>query len=141
MNGLICVIKELLFRLKLYVFGVRFYSRGSAIDAPVIYEAEYRIDEEHFVKFKFYRIECFDVVMKRGMLIGESYPSFVVQAFLNDRFPEEIKDFNEKCFFFNGRTNSFGCSEQQSVELILDIYLDFLKTSFKKRQALSHVKF
>lgn len=141
MNGVICVIKELLFRLKLYMFGVRFYSRGSTIDAPVIYEAEYRIDEDHFVKFKFYRIECFDVVMKRGMLIGEPYPSFVVQAFLNDHFPEEVKDFNEKCFFFNGRTNSFGCSEQQTVELILDIYLDFLKTSFKKRQALSHVKF
>ncbi len=135
MNGFICVIKELLFRLKLYLFGVRFYGRGGDLTGiPVIYEAEYHIDENHLVRFKFYRIECFDVVMKRGRLISESYPSFVVQAFLNDNFPDEVKDFNEKCFFFNGKINSFGCSEQQTVELILDIYLDFLKTTFKLKK-------
>lgn len=132
MNGFVCVIKELLFRLKLYLFGVRFYGRGDDLKGiPVIYEAEYRIDEDHLVRFKFYRIECFDVVMKRGYLSRDTYPSFIVQAFLNDHFPDEVQHLNEKCFFFNGKTNSFGCSEQQTVELILDIYLDFLKTSFK----------
>ena len=131
MSGFICVFKELIFRLKLYLFGIRFYSRGTIVDAPLIYEANYRLDDEHYVQFKFYRIECTDIVMKRNRMYKDHYASFIVQAFLNNHFPEEVMEFNEKAFFFNGKTNSFDCSEQQTVELILDVYLDFLKMSYK----------
>lgn len=129
MAGFFKVLKEILFRFRLYLTGIRFYEQKTDTEAPVIYEAEYRLDSEHRIKFKFYRVQCIDIILKRGKLVGEDYPSFVVQAFLDENFPEELRKFNQKSFFFNGRINSFGYSEQQSVELILDVYLDFLKTS------------
>lgn len=127
-------VKEILFRLRLYLTGIRFYEQVTDVNAPVIYEAEYRLDSNHRIKFKFYRVQCIDIVLKRGKLVGEDYASFVVQAFLDENFPDELRKFNEKSFFFNGKINSFGYSEQQSVELILDVYLDFLKSSLAEAE-------
>ena len=132
MKGFLCIVRELMFRLKLYWFGVRFYSRDGSGDLPVSHTVEYRLDDEHKVNFNFYKVECFDVVMRRGEMVGENYTSFIIQAFLNDHFPEEVQYLDGRCFFFNGYANRFICSDEQTMALILDVYLDFLKSSFYK---------
>lgn len=128
MVGFLRVVKEILFRLKLYLLGIRFYESKGVGDNPLVYEAEYRIDKSHTIKFKFYRVECTDMILRRGHLVEEQYKSFIVQAFLDDRFPLKLRGFDTRSFFFNGKTNDFGKSEQETLELILDVYLDFLKT-------------
>lgn len=123
------ILGETLFRLKLYLFGIRFYERPQLAEVAPIHEAEYRLDHEKRIHFKFYRVLCNDTILKRGRLVSDSYASYVVQAFLNDQFSPELRAFNGKNFFFNGVTNDFFRSEKRTVELILDVYLDFLKSS------------
>lgn len=129
MDGFFKIMGELLFRLKLYLFGIRFYERPQFTASEPIYEAEYRLDGEKRIKFKFFRVGCSDIILKRGKVETEEYASYVVQAFLSDSFTAELKEFDGKSFFFNGVANDFFQSNQQTVELILDVYLDFLKSS------------
>lgn len=125
------LVKELLIRLRLYLFGVRFYECGYVFDHPLVQEAEYRIDSEHRVRVQFFRVECSDIIMKGGELIGDCYVSYIVKGRFDSNFPQDVRMFDEKAFYFNGRVNRFNEPEQQTVELLLDIYLDFVKTSLK----------
>ena len=134
--GCFRVLREMLFRLKLYLFGIRFYEQAAHGKAEVIYEAEYRLDSAHRIIFRFYRIECFEILMKRGELIGEAYPSYAVVAELDPTFPESLRAFSGRRFFFNGRINGFKAPERQTLDLILDVYLDFLRNSFLKHSTV-----
>lgn len=129
MNGFFEIMSELFFRLKLYLFGIRFYERPQFTASDPIYEAEYRLDEEKRIKFKFFRVACSDIILKRGKVTTEEYASYVVQAFLSETFTHEMQVFDGKSFFFNGMSNDFFSSNQRTVELILDVYMDFLKSS------------
>lgn len=139
MSSFWTVLQEVFLRLKLFVFGVRFYERGNTKDVPVIREAEYRIDKQHRIRFKFSKVECFDISMRRNHLTREGYSSFIVQAFLDESFPDNIRVFDGKSFFFNGMTNNFSQSDERTMELILDVYLDFLKKSLDKEHATVEV--
>lgn len=130
MNQFICTVRELFFRLKLYIFGIRFYISPRIENLPLIYQVEYRIDSEHFIRFNFYKMKCTDVTMQRGKIRNSTFDSYIVQASLDASFPEELRQYDGRCYFFNGFINGFGCSEKLTVELIVDVYLDFLKTTY-----------
>lgn len=123
------VLRELLFRLKLYLFGIRFYEQATHSDAPVVYSAEYRLDASHRINFKFFHVTCRDILMTRGSVTHEDYSSYAVQATMDATFPEDLMVYSGRSFFFNGRTNRFKKDEKQTLDLILDVYLDFLKNS------------
>lgn len=131
MYGFLKILREVFFRAKLYVIGIRFYQSKPADGDSLIYEAEYRIDKKHRIRFKFYSLDCQDTVLRRGKLILVPYRSYIVQAFLDNNFPEGLRHYDGRSFFFNGAVNHFRRSEQETIELIADVYLDFLKTSLQ----------
>lgn len=132
MAGFLSAVKELSLRLKLYLLGIRFYECEGDPKYPLIYEAEYRVDSTHRLKIKFFRVECKDIVLKKGVLSEIVYNSYIVRADVDDTFPQDVRNFDKHAFFFNGRINGFRGTEQQVAHMLLDVYLDFLKISLNK---------
>lgn len=132
MKAFIDGFKELLFRSKLFLFGVRFYEVTSPSDDPVVFEQSYDIQSLCTINFKFQRVSCSDYLLKRGDIVTQHYASYVVTAFFDDDARglsvEFELDLNGKSFFFNGVFNGFGLEESKVLSLIADVYLDFLKS-------------
>lgn len=132
MKAFIDSIRELLFRIKLFFFGVRFYEVRSPASDPVVFEQSYAVHEVCNIHFKFQRVDCSDFLLRRGSLISQRYASYIVTAIF-DADAKEISlefelDLDGKPFFFNGMFNGFGLEEKRVLALISDVYLDFLKT-------------
>lgn len=119
---------ELLFRLKLYLMGVRFYTRHDNQEKELIYEAQYRLSPTDRIEFKFFKVKCHDIVLRRGGLTTQVYSSYIVEAYFHGTVPQELTYYHGKSLFFNGMVNEFEYDDRQASELILDIYLDFIKT-------------
>lgn len=132
MQKVITLIRETLFRLKLFLLGVRFYEVQKEAEEPVVYESEYSIGNLFQIKFSFRRMVCNDFVLRRGKLVAECYNSYVVVASFRGQVPDTLQRLNNRPFFFNGVYNDFGIEEHRTMELIADIYLDFLKGLIRK---------
>lgn len=127
-------LKELLFRIKLFYLGIRFYEVVSQEQFTSIHETTYTFeDAEVHVSFK--RIPCRDLMLKRGRLSTEDYNSYAVLAKFNlDELEKrmnadvltQLKFLNNKAFFFNGHYNRLGMNERRLLELITDVYMDFI---------------
>lgn len=128
--GLITVVRELLYRTKLYLFGVRFYERVALEEAALVCETRYQIDLNHWIDFSFNRVTCEDLVLKRGRIVKCRYYSYVVEVKFSSSFPDYVKKYEDKLVFFNGNSNKFRANEKETIELILDIYLDYLRAVF-----------
>lgn len=132
MRAFINSMRELLFRIKLFFFGVRFYEVRSPASDPVVFEHRYAIQAFCHIHFKFQRVDCSDYLLRRGSLLSQSYASYIVTAIFDDDAREISSkfelDLNGKPFFFNGMFNGFGLEEKRVLALIADVYLDFLKT-------------
>lgn len=132
MKNFMMNLQELLFRIKLYFFGVRFYETRSPTTEPVVFEQSYAIEHVCTIHFKFQRVDCQDYLLKRGKLEKEHYSSYIITAvFDTDAHEFSLKfdlDLNGRPFFFNGVFNGFGLEEKKVLALISDIYLDFLKS-------------
>lgn len=137
MSRLWRMLREVFFRLKLYLIGVRFHEWVKTRDLPLIHQALYQLTPEHSINFEFYRLECIDLVLQRGKLVPENYQSYVVKASFSQECPEAMKELNDRCFFFNGHMNQLGRDEDEVVMLILDIYLDYVRTVLEPREALT----
>lgn len=128
--GLLTVVRELLYRIKLYLFGVRFYERVVLEEAVSLCETRYQIDLYHWIDFSFNRVACEDLLLKRGRIVKCRYYSYVVEVKFSSSFPDYVKKYEDKLVFFNGKSNKFKADEKETVELILDIYLDYLRAVF-----------
>ena len=121
-------IKELLFRLKLYFMGVRFYEAAKEISSPPLHEATLFINGHIPVKFTVYQVECFDLVLRKGQVVADNYLSYVIQAvFQGHDEKEKYEEIDGRYFFFNGHFNRFGLTDEDVHTLIIDIYLDVIK--------------
>lgn len=127
-------LKELFHRFKLYVFGVRFFEQINLDEAIFIKAAEYLIDEKHAITFRFYRIASRDLFMKQGRITSLPYYSYVVTATFGEGFPPYVKKYEDRRIVFNGRVNHLRRNEQAVLELLLDIYLDYLKAAFQREE-------
>ena len=121
------MLREIFFRLKLYLIGVRFHEWVKTQDLPLIHKAMFNLTPTHVIDFELYRIECIDLVLKRGKLSPVNYQSYVVKASFGNHFPAELQALNDRCFFFNGHMNEFGKEEDEVAALIIDIYLDYIR--------------
>ncbi len=122
-------LNELFFRFKLYVFGVRFYKRVLNTETPKVFESTYHIGSKFIVHFKLNRMSCMDLVLRRGSIVSEAYHSYEITARFEGEVPNSLHQLDDQSFFFNGRVNSFG-KEEQTLDLIAEIYLDFIKTRY-----------
>lgn len=122
------IIRELLFRLKLYCFGVNFYEVKNPTETEVITETVYKLhdDSECIIHLNYSRVPCKDFLLKKGKLVEVSYNSYIITA--NIENCEEPFALDHRQFFFNSRYNNFGLPEARILELIGDIYIDFLKS-------------
>lgn len=135
--GLITVVRELLYRTKLYLFGVRFYERVELEEAVLVCETRYQIDLNHWIDFSFNRVTCEDLVLKRGRIVKCRYYSYAVEVKFSSSFPNYVKKYEDKLVFFNGNSNKFRADEKETIELILDIYLDYLRAVFNLEEIKS----
>jgi hypothetical protein len=133
-------LRELLFRLKLYYLGIRFYEATPLMTHPVIHQTSYLFDDVT-VHVSFKRIPCRDLVLKRGKLSSEEYHSYaVIAAFDREELNRlenrealaRLEFIQNKAFFFNGHYNKLGLGEKRRLELITDVYMDFLSATFKQ---------
>lgn len=132
MKNFVSNIRELMFRLKLFIFGVRFYEVRSPSAEPVIFEQSYSVGAMFNIHFRFQKVPCTDFLLRRGELVNQDYISYIVTAVLDTDSPDIMMEFNidinDKPFFFNGVVNGFGLEETRVLSLISDVYLDFLKS-------------
>jgi len=129
------IVHEILFRLKLFIFGVTFYEQAKSTGPVLISEATYNLISGHSIVFKFYRVECYDTTLRRNSIFEEAYDSYIVEAHTSPDFPDDPHFFNGKRFFFNGVRNGFGRSSKLNVERILDIYLDYLRLRYESKES------
>ena len=134
-------IKELLFRIKLYYLGIRFYEGSSQEQSPAIHETTHKF-EDISVQVSFKRVPCRDLVLKRGQLSTEDYNSYAVLATFDisefekttdEKILTQMKFLNNKAFFFNGHYNRLGMSERHKLELITDVYMDFISEMIRNQ--------
>lgn len=132
--------RELWFRIKLYYLGIRFYEVGCPDNFPVVHDTSYMFDEVT-VHVCFKRIPCSDLVLKRGKLTTEDYSSYAIMATFNQedlnrienpQILERLKFLSNKAFFFNGHYNRLGIIERRKLELITDVYMDFISEVIRK---------
>lgn len=137
-------LKQLFFRFKLYLFGVRFYEVLTKPDSKLIYRTEFNIQDTFYLEIMFYRAECTDYLLKRGTLSTQDYNSYLITSNVRPMsasvgkmpdIPNYIALLNSRSFFFNGFFNKMGLSEKSLLETITDIYLDFVELTFKNYEA------
>lgn len=132
--------RELWFRMKLYYLGIRFYEVTTPESFPIVHDTSYMFDDVT-VHVSFKRIPCRDLVLKRGKLTAEEYSSYAIMATFDedelDRIDnrsvvEQLSFLSNKAFFFNGHYNRLGIGERRKLELITDVYMDFISALIRK---------
>lgn len=136
MGGFFKSIKEGLLRAKLYFFGLRFYEWVDVSECRPVHEVEYFLDNQYHVRFVIYQIECVDLVLRQGSLVGDTYSSFIVRAYFSDEetLPQALKLINKKSYYFNGQMNEFGKDNEAILSLLSDVYLDMIYAQLKKQK-------
>ena len=133
--------RELWFRIKLYYLGIHFYEVVTPETSPVMHNTSYMFDDVT-VHVSFRRIPCRDLVLKRGKLTTENYSSYAILATFDEKeldritdraVLEQLKFLSNKAFFFNGHYNRLGIGEHRKLELITDVYMDFISALIKKQ--------
>jgi hypothetical protein len=122
------MVKELAFRFKLYLLGVRFYESHYNPSWQEVYRQTLKVGHRLTISLIFQKVPCSDFVLRRSSLNTENYSSYVVTAHFSAEVPQALQTLEDRPFFFNGRYNDFGVEERWTLELISDIYLDFLKS-------------
>ena len=136
MGGFFKSVKEGLLRAKLYFFGLRFYEWVDVSECRPVHEVEYFLDNQYRVRFIIYQIECVDLVLRQGSLVGDTYSSFIVRAHFSDEetLPQALKLMNKKSYYFNGQMNEFGKDNEAILSLLSDVYLDMIYAQLKKEK-------
>ena len=136
MGGFFKSVKEGLLRAKLYFFGLRFYEWVDVSECHPVHEVEYFLDNQYRVRFIIYQIECVDLVLRQGSLVGDTYSSFIVRAYFSDEetLPQALKLMNKKSYYFNGQMNEFGKDNEAILSLLSDVYLDMIYAQLKKQK-------
>jgi hypothetical protein len=124
------MLQKLLFRIYLYFKGIRFYETECIPKSPEFRRAVFDTVNKKTVEFFFYREICEDLIFRRGKLSKETFIGYVIQARFDNSFPDRIVHFNNMKFFFNSKNILFQ-DESQICDIMLHIYLDFLKAELR----------
>ena len=124
--------KELIFRIRLYLSGIRFYDAERLEKAVLIKEVRVNLFGWVESTISLYRLECIDFVLKKGNLIPDAYVSYVAKIETLSNSVDEASLLNGKLFFINGRFNRLK-DEDHEAEVILEVLIDVLKSYLKRR--------
>ena len=119
-------LQELFCRLRLYFLGVRFCEREHT-NETLVHESTFFIQGEYEITFKCYRNTLVDLLFVRGQVESLPYQNYFVEANFSDNAPLAFRTMSKRTIYFNGGTNKFGPNEEQTLVLLMEIYLDFLK--------------
>lgn len=123
------ILQELFFRTRLFLFGIRFYETVTAPEGELVFSHTCELGEEVSVRFNFHRVICSDFFLKRMKLTKQSYASYTITPVFITDYPPELEAINRRTFFFNSIVNGFGIDESRTLQLIADVYLDFMQGS------------
>lgn len=123
---------EILYRLRLYLLGVRFHEWRQSGELTCVLERHCLLDNCIEVRFEVYLQPCHDFILRKGKLDGNTYKSYIVKAYFKQPILEQLLKLNERSFYFNGYLNRFTRDETMTIALVLDIYLDFVSSVIKK---------
>ena len=121
-------ISELFLRLKLYVFGVRFYEGEADLTSRKETQHEIDIGGGQSIKLSIIKIVCRDYLLKRSGISHDEYHSYIVSAELPDNVPDAVRMLSKRSFFFSGKHNGIFLDEDKAIMLVIDIYIDFIKS-------------
>jgi len=120
--------RELLFRLRLYLNGIRFYDAEHLERAVLVKEVNVRLFGWTESTISLYRLECMDFVLKKGTLTPDAYVSYVAKVATHaGETQKEINLLNGKLFFINGRFNRLK-DESREPEVIIEVFIDVLRS-------------
>lgn len=122
-------LKELVFRLRLYLNGIRFYDAERLDKAELAQEIKVNLFGHKDSTIQLYRMVCVDMVLKKGVVTPDQYTSYVVKI-VSEKSDDEMSDAErlmcEQLYFINGRFNRISDSSR-AVEILLDVIVDVLK--------------
>lgn len=124
-------LKRLLLRMILFFKGVRFYETTAVPKSPEFRKVEIRLVNGHRVEFYFYKEHCEDLIFRYNKISRETFYGYVIQARFCDNLPEVLYRYNNVKFFFNPKA-IFGFNEEILTEVLLEIYLNFIKEEIKQ---------
>lgn len=124
------VCKELVFRVKLYLKGVRFNERLRG-NEPLIKCITLQAGDDYEIEFKCYRETDRDKRLIRGRLDTVNYRSYFVEAVFGADAPEVFRNMKNKTIYFSGASNRFRRNEEATLDLMVDLYIDILKILLK----------
>lgn len=114
----------------IYLFGVRFYETKLTPGSIEIVRSEFRTVKDHVIKFLFFKESHDDIIFKGGIFFSAKSHAFIIQAQFDDRLNNPVLKFNHTKYFFRGNYLSW-FSDQDVADILLSIYLDFIKTQIK----------
>lgn len=117
---------EFLFRIRLYLLGLRFYETAPMMDMKEITSCDFMWGGHIAVRCKFFRLDCNDHVVRRGKVENHNYRSYIVHADVMPGMPDALQAFHGKYFFFNGARNWFHGSDIGISMKIQNLFLDFV---------------
>lgn len=120
------MLRYLIFKLILYFRGIRFFKTDIDPSSVEFRKAEFKTFGEHQIQFLFYREILEDIRFKRGKITKERFHCYIIQSRFDPSLPEDIVKFNNLKFMFNAR-NIFMKDEDKICEVLLSLYLDFIK--------------
>lgn len=126
------MFKRFLFRLYLFHRGIRFYRTDATPRTTQFKTAVFKTVGDHVVEFHFYREACEDLIYKHGRINSEKFIGYVIQTKLDQNLPEKLYCYNNLKFFFNSNNWIFK-DDKLICDVLLNIYLDYLKSELKKQ--------
>jgi hypothetical protein len=126
-------LRELLFRLRLYLNGIRFYDSARLDKAVLVKELNVRLFGWTESTISLYRLECIDFVLRKGTLTPDAYVSYLAKIKTHAGATDhEVSLLDGKLFFINGRFNRLK-DEEREPEVIAEVLIDVLKGYLKNR--------
>jgi hypothetical protein len=119
-------LKYLVFKLVLFVRGIRFFKTDIIPSNAEFRKAEFKTLNDHTVEFLFYREVFQDIIFRRGRIHKENFHCYIIQSKFDNDLPPDIKQFNNLKFVFN-LNSVFLIEEEKVCEVLLGVYLDFIK--------------
>lgn len=125
------MLKSIFFKLFVFLKGVKFFKYDTPLQQREFKKAVFETVGDHRLEFLFYKQVAEDLIYKRGRVTRQSFVGYVVQLKVDEKLPAEIFKYNNLKFFFKNHSY-FVKDENQIANLLLKIYLDYIRKEMVK---------
>lgn len=125
------MLRLLLFKLYLFFNGIKFYKTEAVPKSPEFRSAIFETVGKHKVGFYFYRETYEDLIFCRGKIRRSPLNGYVIQVKFDEGHVGPLYQYNNLKFFFNRKFIPL-TDENRICEILLGIYMDFLRSELKE---------